>query len=77
MRFDEHFSLFKAKIHFWSLNFGSILILVPKLILHLDQSLKLESRFYFSPYHQPSNRKCICGKQSALLACYMLMWLIK
>ena len=25
----------KAKMHFWSLNFGSILILVPKLILLL------------------------------------------
>ena len=68
MRFDEHFSLFKVKIHLWFLHFGPILVLVPKLILHLDQSLKLESQFYFSPCCQPSNKKCKCGKRNALLA---------
>ena len=40
-------------------------------------NLKSENRFYFGPCHQPSNRKCIRSKRSALLTCYMLTWLIK
>ena len=55
-------------MHFWSPHFGPILNFVLKLISLLGQSLILENRFYFGPYHQPSNRKCICGKQNALFA---------
>ena len=55
-------------MHFWSLHFGLILDLVPKLISLLSQPLILENHFYFSPCHQPSNRKCIRGKQNALFA---------
>ena len=53
MRFDEHFSLFKVKIHFWFLHFGPILVMVPKLILHLDQFLKLEVDFILVPAVNP------------------------
>ena len=56
-------------MHFWSLQFGPILDLVPKLILLLSQSLILENRFYFGPYRQPSNRKIRRDRRSALLAC--------
>ena len=51
------FLFFFAKIHFWSLHFGSIFNLVLKLILLLDQSLISENHFYFGHCHQPSNRK--------------------
>ena len=54
-------------MHFWSLYFGPILDLVPKLISLLGQSLISENRFYFGPCRQPSNKKCICGKRNALL----------
>ena len=55
-------------MHFGFLHFGPILDLVPKLISLLGQSLSLENRFYFGPYRQLSNRKCIRGKQNALFA---------
>ena len=57
-----------AKMHFWPLHFGSILNLVPKLISLLGQSLISENYFYFGPCRQPSNRKCIRGKQNTLFA---------
>ena len=58
----------QAKMHFWSLHFGSILNLVLILISLLGQSLISETRFYFGPCCQPSNIKCIYGKQNALFA---------
>ena len=66
-----------AKMHFGSLHFGPIFVLVSKLILLLGLSLKLENRFYFGSCRQPNNRKYIRGKHIALLTCYMLMWIIK
>ena len=59
---------FFAKIHFWSLYFGSIFNLVSKLILLLDQSLISGNHFYFGPYRQPSNRKNWGSKWNALRA---------
>ena len=44
-------------MHFWSLHFGPILDLVPKLILLLGQSLISKNCFYFGPYRQHSNKK--------------------
>ena len=38
-------NLLKAKMHFWSLHFGSIPILVPKLISLQIPSLKKENHF--------------------------------
>ena len=64
-------------MYFWSLRFGSFLDLVPKLILLLGQSLKLENRFYFGPCRQPTNRKYIRGKQRVLLANMALTWILK
>ena len=57
-------------MHFWSLHFGPILNLVPKLISLLDQSLisKKKKHFYFGPCRQPSNRKYIRSKWNALFA---------
>ena len=73
--------LCKAKIHFWSLYFGPILFLVPKLILRIVQSLKLENQFYFGSCCQPTNRtkkkKIRCGKRSALLANMSLTCVLK
>ena len=59
-------------MHFWSLHFGPILDLVPKLILLLGQFLISENRFYFGPCRQPNNKKIKRGKRSTLLACYFI-----
>ena len=61
-------------MHFQSLHFGRIFILVPNLISHLLQSLKIENHIYFGICHQPSNGKCIHGKRSVLLTDMMLTW---
>ena len=66
--FNYFWKINKAKIHFWSLHFGLIFDLVPKLISSLGQSLISENRFYFGPCRQSSNRKCIRGKRNALFA---------
>ena len=55
-------------MHFWSLHFGLILDLVPKLISFLGQSPILKNRFYFGFCRQPNNRKIWGGKQNALYA---------
>ena len=52
----------KAKMHFWSLYFGFIFILVPNLISHLSKSQKTKNHVHFGPCRQPTNRKCICAK---------------
>ena len=64
-------------MHFWSLHFRPFFDLVPKLILLLGQSLKLENRFYFGPYRQPTNKKYIHGKRSVLHADMALTWILK
>ena len=66
-----------GKNMFWSLHFGSNIILVFKLILCLPQSLKTENNFYFSSRRQLTNGKVLCGKQSVVLANMTLMWLLK
>ena len=64
-------------MHFWSLYFGSIPILVSELILLLGQSLKSENWFYFGPCRQPSNRKLLRDKWSALFANMVMVWSLK
>ena len=62
-------------MHIWSLHFGSILILVHKLILLLMKSLKKANRFNFGPYRQPTNGNLLRGRRSNLLADEVaLMW---
>lgn len=57
-----------AKIHFWSLYFGSTLISVFNLILRLLESLKTKNHVHLGFCRQPTNKKCIHDMRSALFA---------
>ena len=38
----------KAKMHFWSIHFGPILVLVPNFYSRLPQSLKMKYHVHFA-----------------------------
>ena len=61
-------------MYFWSLHFGSIRILVSKLISFLLSPPFLKNRFYFSLCRHPSNKTLLCDKRSALIANMVLTW---
>ena len=64
-------------MHFSSLYFGSILILVPKLISLEISSLKKETHFKNHPCRQLTNGNLLRGRWNALLADVALMWPLK